>query len=400
MIEFSAKTRVPVKMWVPDYELDAMAVEQVINVANHPEVSDHVALMPDAHGGFGVPIGCVFPTEGVVIPNAVGVDIGCGMQAVRTSIDFDPGMGQHFWDAWASEVNERIPTGFEAHRTADPAREHHWLFEMSLRADALQDTMLRKGPAQLGTLGGGNHFLEAQVDEEDAIWLMVHSGSRGTGNQLARYYHTLAVAETEKRGVKVAKDLASLSFDEQAAHDYMHDMNWGMAFARESRMWMIEQLVRALEAAIGIPVDRIDTFDCMHNYAEFDGPEDHGIVLHRKGATDAGASSIGIIPGSMGSTSYIVHGKGNLDSYASCSHGAGRKMGRNVAKKTFDVDLVNIELEDAATFTTITKGQLDEAPGAYKDIATVIGRQRDLIDIVHTLRPLRTVKGDSRAKDD
>lgn len=387
-----------VKLWLPWEELEDGAKQQVVDVALHPELHGHVAIMPDSHVGYGVPIGCIFSTEGSIIPNAVGVDQGCGMQTIRTGVKLDPELHDRaFWDLWAHHVERQIPTGFRTHTQAIDSQRitHH-----QLRAKPIQEIMDAKVGVQLGTLGGGNHFLEAQVDAEGYIWFMVHSGSRGTGNKLAAYYHELAIAETRHRGLKVGADLASLSWEDKIAHDYYADLQWSMAFAEMSRTLMIAGMLEAFDDAGGemVSAEYDHNFDCMHNYAVFD----RQTTLHRKGATAVEHGEWAIIPGSMGTKSYIVSGQispDNMESYGSCSHGAGRVMGRNAAKRALDLEDVNANLA-RTTFSTVTKNTLDEAPEAYKDIETVIDRQRDIINIEFELTPVRTVKGDTRARDD
>jgi tRNA-splicing ligase RtcB (3'-phosphate/5'-hydroxy nucleic acid ligase) len=394
-------TKVPVKTWLPAAEIEAGAREQLLNVANHPEVGSHIAVMPDCHVGYGVPIGCIAPTVGAVIPNAVGVDIGCGLHAIQTGIAYDPErMDGRFWRDWASSAGREIPTGFASHK----APQKLGPLDRMLRAPGLQKLLKQKAAYQLGTLGGGNHFLEAQVDEDGELWLMVHSGSRHTGLRIANHYNGLAIDTSERRRLVVGRDLASLPLDGQPGQDYLADMQWATDFALANREEMGRKLLRALWRTMDarrLPVEtdavrRI--INIHHNFARL---EEHGgqqVMVHRKGATSAAAGEYGVIPGSMGSNSYIVRGRGNEDSFASCSHGAGRVMGRNVARKTITPDAFAASL--AGTFSKASMSYVDEAPLAYKDVDIVIARQADLVEVVHTLRPLITVKGDSKARDD
>lgn len=389
-----------VKTWLPPEEIEAGAMEQIANAARHPEVADTVAIMPDCHVGFGVTIGSVFPTVNAVLPNAVGVDIGCGMCALETGIAYDPErMDRAFWRQWSGQVARNIPTGFGMHKSPQALGE----LDRKLKAESLQHFVRERATVQLGTLGGGNHFLEAQVDERGVLWLMVHSGSRNTGLQIANHYNELAIDVTVRRSLPVGKDLASLPLDDQLGQDYVHDMQWATDFALASRRQMIgrmhEELLRALrQAGIADEGEPAELINIHHNFAAL---EEHGgreVMVHRKGATSAYAGQIGIIPGSMGTSSYIVRGRGNEHSLKSCSHGAGRRLGRNAARKT--ITEAEFVASLAGTHSKPSRSYLDEAPGAYKDIDTVIGRQADLIEIVHTLRPLITLKGDSRAKED
>jgi len=394
--EFNAEVRT----WLPVAEIEPGALEQIHNAAKHPEVADVVAIMPDCHVGYGVTIGCIFPTIDAVVPNAVGVDIGCGMCAVNTGVRYDRDrMGKAFWRGWAGQVTRDVPTGFSVHRTS----QRLGILDRPLRAKELQQFVAQKAAVQLGTLGGGNHFLEAQFDENDSLWLMVHSGSRHTGLRIADHYHKLAIEISKKRGLVVREDLASLPIDDESGQHYLHDMAWATDFALASRKQMIEQMLIALSRAIGAELPRPDIagdrfINIHHNFASFEEHDGRKVMVHRKGATSACLGQTGIIPGSMGTPSYIVRGLGNSESLMSCSHGAGRQMGRKAAQKAIT------EAEFAAsiksTYSKASMSYVDEAPGAYKDIDIVIGRQRDLIDIVHTLTPIITLKGDSRAKED
>jgi tRNA-splicing ligase RtcB len=358
-------------------------------------------VMPDCHVGYGVPIGCVAPTIGSVIPNAVGVDIGCGLHAIQTGIAYDrERMDQRFWREWASHVAREVPTGFASHK----APQKLGPLDRKLRATDLQRLLKEKAAFQLGTLGGGNHFLEAQVDEVGEIWLMVHSGSRNTGLRIANHYNGLAVDLTTRRRLDVGKDLASLPLDHEWGQDYLHDMQWATDFALANRKEMGQKLLRWLwrtMEAHRMPVTHdapLQVINIHHNFARL---EEHGgqqVMVHRKGATSAAKGEMGVIPGSMGTPSFIVRGLGNPDSFESCSHGAGRVMGRNVARKSITAKAFAESL--AGTFSKASMSYVDEAPLAYKDVEMVVDRQRDLVEVVHTLRPLMTVKGDSKARED
>jgi len=395
------ETGVPIRSWLPREEIEKGAWEQLVNVSNHPEIGSHVAVMPDCHVGYGVPIGCVAPTIGSVIPNAVGVDIGCGLHAIQTGIAYDrERMDQRFWREWASHVAREVPTGFASHK----APQKLGPLDRKLRATDLQRLLKEKAAFQLGTLGGGNHFLEAQVDEGGEIWLMVHSGSRNTGLRIANHYNGLAVDLTTRRRLVVGKDLASLPLDHEWGQDYLHDMQWATDFALANRKEMGQKLLRWLwrtMEAHRMPVTHdapLQVINIHHNFARL---EEHGgqqVMVHRKGATSAAKGEMGVIPGSMGTPSFIVRGLGNPDSFESCSHGAGRVMGRNVARKSITAKAFAESL--AGTFSKASMSYVDEAPLAYKNVEMVVDRQRDLVEVVHTLRPLMTVKGDSKARED
>lgn len=387
--------KAPIKTWLPPEEIEPGALDQLKNAARHPDVGPHVAVMPDCHVGFGVTIGCVFPTVDAVIPTAVGVDIACGMCAVPTGREYKPKrMDARYWGKWANDVRAAVPTGFGVYKQ----RQKWEGLDVELKARDLQPLIREKAAVQLGTLGGGNHFMEAQVDETGQIWLMVHSGSRHTGLRIADHYTAWAKAITKKRGLDVPADLASLPLDDEIARDYLHDMDWATRFALESRYRMLE----AMLAALGMEPEEVGGrqafINIHHNFARIEEHLGQTLVVHRKGATSARAGEIGIIPGSMGAPSYIVRGRGNPESFTSCSHGAGRRMGRNQARRTLDETALKQAL--AGTFTRPSLGFLDEAPQVYKDVTKVLARQEDLVEIVHTLKPIVTVKGDSKAKDD
>lgn len=386
--------RVPIRTWLPVDEIDPPTMAQLENAARHPDAAAHIAVMPDAHVGFGIPIGTVLATADAVIPNAVGVDIGCGMCAVNTGVRYDgERMDRRFWRAWAGQVSRDVPSGFAWHKQPQPLGS----LDRKLRAGHLQALVRDRAAVQLGTLGGGNHFLEAQRDEEGSIWLMVHSGSRHTGLQIARHYNQLAIEHSSRRGEHVPKDLAALSLDHQAGQDYLHDMEWATAYALENRKRMMQQMVEAIERAAGTVIET-RLINIHHNFANAEKHFGCEVIVHRKGATSAFAGQIGIIPGSMGTASYIVEGLGNELSLKSCSHGAGRRMGRRAAMKAITEQEFATSL--AGTHSRAARGYIDEAPGVYKDIDEVIERQRDLVRVLHVLTPIITVKGDSKYRDD
>lgn len=393
--------RAPIKSWMPPEEIEEGAMQQLIDIAGHPEVGPHIAVMPDCHVGYGVPIGCVAPTIGAVIPNAVGVDIGCGLHAIQTGVHYDrERMDQRFWREWGGQVNRDIPTGFQSHKSPEPLGA----LDQSLRASSLQALVRERAAFQLGTLGGGNHFLEALVDEDDELWLMVHSGSRHTGLRIAEHYNQAAIESTERRRLVTAKDLASLPLDDPEGQDYMTDMGWAAEYALANRLLMGQRLHSAFRTMmerrkldIG-PDEPRRVINIHHNFARIEDYDGQSLVIHRKGATSAYDGEYGVIPGSMGTASYIVRGLGNEQSYRSCSHGAGRVMGRGAARREITSDVFAASLAD--THSRASMSYVDEAPAAYKDIHVVIERQLDLIEVMHVLQPIMTVKGDSRARDD
>ncbi len=355
--------RAPIKTWLPVDEIEAGAMEQLINTASHPEIGSHVAVMPDSHVGYGVTIGSVVPTVNAVIPNAVGVDIGCGIHAIQTGIPYHrEQMGKDFWREWSGQVAREVPTGFSWHKAPQKLGE----LDRKMRASSLQHLLKEKAAVQLGTLGGGNHFLEAQVDQDGGIWLMVHSGSRNTGLQIANYYNHLAIAMTERRRLPVGKDLASLPLDEQIAQDYIEDMAWATDFAFASREQMGQKMLRALYRVLDVrrmtyvAADTLPSINIHHNFAQLEEHGGESVMVHRKGATSAYEGQLGIIPGSMGSKSYIVRGLGNDESFRSCSHGAGRRMGRNAAKRS--ITLAEFAASLDGTYSKQSMSYVDEAP--------------------------------------
>jgi tRNA-splicing ligase RtcB len=342
--------------------------------------------MPDCHQGYGIPVGSIMVTERSVIPNAVGVDIGCGVAAFTTGLKLVPSMDKAFWRNWSGQVAREVPTGFLAHRGSQKLGE----LDTALRARPLQPLLNEKAAVQIGTLGGGNHFMEATVSDAGDIWLVAHSGSRNTGLRIADHYHKLAVAMKASRGLDVTDSLASLPVDDQSGRDYLHDMTWAARFAAENRFRMLARMASALN----VDIARHQVIEVPHNLAWLSGDE----VTHRKGAIPAHLGQLGIIPGSMGTSSYIVEGLGNPASFESCSHGAGRQMSRSAARSA--ISEAEFASSLAGTYSKPSMRYVDEAPGAYKDIDLVMKRQSDLVSIVHRLTPVITLKGDSRAKED
>ena len=391
------RLRVPIKSWLPRAELDHATLDQLRAVARHPDVATHVAVMPDCHVGAAVTIGCVFPTIGSVVPAAVGSDIGCGMAAVATGLAYDPARhDRSFWQGWAERVRRAVPVGFGAHD-----RMQRWSgFDEPLRARDPQAAVRDEAARQLGTLGGGNHFMEAQVDEAGSIWLMVHSGSRRAGGLIARHYDGLARTVDARRSANAPPGLGALPLDDQVGQDFLHDMDWAARFALKNRYLVLERMLAALDLdAAGIG-GRAAFINIHHNFAREEEHFGQRVVVHRKGATSARADELGLIPGSMGAKSYVVHGRGHPESFSSCSHGAGRRLSRGRAREEIDTVDLAIALLEAGVHTPALAALRDEAPQVYKDVEQVLARQADLVEIVQTLRPLMTIKGDLRARDD
>lgn len=381
----------PIKLWLHDVDTDTL--EQAKHLANLPFAHHHIALMPDAHVGYGMPIGGVAATKGVVIPNAVGVDIGCGVCAVRTSL-ID--IAKPELKKTLQKIRNSIPLGFKHHKkprhnTQMPKAED----EISAKLFPVIAREYEKGRHQLGTLGGGNHFIEIQKGDDGHIWLMIHSGSRNIGYQVAGHYNKLAKDYNTKHGSIVPKNwqLDYLPLHSKRGDDYLREMNYCVRFAFHSRKEMMRTVCEIFHD-FDPGVSFAEQFDIAHNYASEEFHFGEKVIVHRKGATKAEKNQIGIIPGSQGSSSYIVRGLGNSESFNSCSHGAGRKLGRKQAQKRLDLQKEIAKLESRGVLHAIrSKRDLDEAAGAYKDINEVMKNQQDLVTIEIELKPLAVVKG-------
>ena len=399
----------PVKSWCENCEEGA--VKQAVNLAHHPALVHHVALMPDAHQGYGMPIGGVVAAKGAVIPAAVGVDIGCGMIATETDVPAEAFAEMSFRRAFQEKLKERIPVGEGvSHRvTQDWEGFEEYTAHNGMRSSLWPSKLDRMN---LGTLGGGNHFIELQKstaldgsgDPEGGakVWLMIHSGSRNLGKRIEEHYHRIAARMCERFHSPLPdKDLAFLPIEEQTGHDYFTDMLFALRYARENRRRMMEAMKETL--AEFVPgVNFVRTIDIHHNYAAFEEHFGEKVCVHRKGATSAKLDEIGIIPGSMGTASYIVRGLGNPESFMSCSHGAGRRMSRIAASTTLTVEecdkaMDGIVCERWHKYKGFgkAKGRLDlsEAPQAYKDIEDVIASELDLVEPLVRLVPLASLKG-------
>ena len=381
----------PIKLWLEDIEEGAL--EQAKNLANLPFIFKHIAIMPDSHQGYGMPIGGVMATKDVVVPNAVGVDIGCGMCAVKTALtELDQDTLKKIMGGSAKYkggVRSKIPVGFKHHsKKQDPALIGHWEglpIVTEEYASALK---------QLGTLGGGNHFIEIQKGSDGYIWLMVHSGSRTIGFKVAHHYNQLAIELNEKWKASVPKSwqLAFLPLDSQEGIDYLAEMKYCVEFASANRKLMMQGVKEALLNVVATNFE--EAIDVPHNYAAMEHHFKTNVMIHRKGATKAYKEQLGIIPGSQGTSSYIVSGKGEPESFMSCSHGAGRKMGRKQAQRELNLEEQKTLLDVAGVIHSIkNQKDLDEAPGSYKDIAIVMANQEDLVTIKVELKPLAVVKG-------
>lgn len=393
----------PIKMWVDGVKIEDKALEQVKNVARMPMVHGHVAVMPDVHWGIGATVGSVIPTRGAIIPAAVGVDIGCGMIAQRTTLeasDLPDNLLEIRHAIEAVVPHGRSDNGGAGDRgswgTPPTWVEDRWgELDGELRTITAKHPKLehRRRINQLGTLGTGNHFIEVCLDEEQRVWVMLHSGSRGSGAAIGQYFIEAAKREMEKYFVTLPdRDLSFLPEHTPLFDDYVEAVSWAQDYARTNREIMMRAAVQALSATLGhgIGVDA-EAINCHHNYVSRENHFGANVWVTRKGAVRARLGEMGIIPGSMGARSFIVRGKGNPESLCSCSHGAGRAMSRTEAKKRFTV-------EDHAAATKHVECRkdadvVDETPAAYKDIDAVMAAQADLVDIVHTLSQVVCIKG-------
>jgi tRNA-splicing ligase RtcB (3'-phosphate/5'-hydroxy nucleic acid ligase) len=394
------QARVPVHLYTND--IDAQAIQQLLNVANLPIVFPYVAAMPDVHAGIGATVGSVIPTRNAIIPAAVGVDIGCGMNAVRTTLT-----AKDLPDSLArlrSAIEKDVPVGFEAHewdkvrgsaqeKTSRPllgrlnsiVQKHGGVVKMMRQFD-------RSWICQLGTLGGGNHFIELCVDEEQRVWVMLHSGSRGVGNVMGRYFIEAARKDMRRNNINLPdEDLSYFSEGSDWFDDYVEAVDWAQDYALLNRAEMMRRVLSVMTNTL--PKFKLDgeAINCHHNYVQKETHGSESLYITRKGAISAQTGQLGVIPGSMGAKSFVVRGKGNAASFCSCSHGAGRAMSRNEAKRRFS----KFDLADQTQGIECRKdaGVVDEIPAAYKNIDEVMAHQTDLVDIEHTLTQVLCVKG-------
>lgn len=394
------ETATPIKGWVNGVPLEAEAHQQLKNIASIPFVGPWVAVMPDVHLGKGATVGSVIPTRGAIIPAAVGVDIGCGMAAVRTTL-----RAEDLPDSLAllrNSIERSVPVG------NGPGGDHRKL------PDSIETRLAQSGLAQrleaikakhrgirtdkidrqIGTLGGGNHFIEICLDEAGSVWVMLHSGSRGTGNLIGTYFIQRAREELARRILHFHvpdKDLAFFMEGEALFDDYVEAVSWAQDYARANREAMMARVLHEMRHRL--PKFQLDKLavNCHHNYVQREQHHGQSLLVTRKGAVSAQAGELGIIPGSMGAKSFIVRGKGNPDSFCSCSHGAGRTMSRTAARK--QITLKQHREATAHVECRKDEGVIDESPAAYKDIDAVMAAQSDLVEVVHTLRQVVCIKG-------
>lgn len=378
---------VPIELWAPVHEVESAALDQLKNVAALPDVFHHVAVMPDVHYGIGATVGSVVAMRGAVCPAAVGVDIGCGMTAVRTSLtasDLPDDLG-----ALRSAVEAAIPVGFNSHTKVSSAVLALPLWRRFNDLTRTVQPLAVKANAQMGTLGGGNHFIELCLDQADTVWIMLHSGSRNIGKTLAEYHINVARNLPHNTGLP-DRDLAVFKAGTPEMDAYRHDLFWAQEYAAKNRAVMVglyKQVLLKMFPQVSFNAE----ISCHHNYVSEERHYGEDVLVTRKGAISANRGQYGIIPGSMGTSSYIVIGLGNPLSFNSASHGAGRRMSRGAAKRQFTV--ADLEAQTAGVECRKDVGVLDEIPGAYKDIDQVMANQKDLVIIDSHLRQVMCVKG-------
>ena len=393
-------SRIPIKGWVNGVPLEEQAQRQLQNLSGLPFVGPWIAAMPDVHLGKGATVGSVLPTRGAIIPAAVGVDIGCGMAAVRTTLkasDLPDSLAQ-----LRSSIERGVPVGNgrggEHGRMPDSVTTRLVQSGLGDRLAAIKDKHRRirtdKIERQLGTLGGGNHFIEICLDESDAVWVMLHSGSRGTGNLIGTYFIERARQELAHRvlGFHLPdQDLAFFMEGEELFEDYVEAVSWAQDYARHNREVMLERVLGEMRHRLPKFQLAKMAVNCHHNYVQRETHYGESLLVTRKGAVSAREGELGIIPGSMGTRSYIVRGKGNPESFHSCSHGAGRVMSRTAARQ--NITLAQHREATAHVECRKDAAVIDESPAAYKSIDDVMAAQSDLVEVVHTLRQVLCVKG-------
>jgi tRNA-splicing ligase RtcB len=400
---------VDVKMWTKFVPVESGAIDQLRSITKLPFVFKHVAAMPDVHIGVGSTVGTVLATRSAVIPAAVGVDIGCGMIACRISLkaeDLPDNLHR-----LRTEIETMVPVGFDQHDTSrlngkghqgtrTLLNNHYNQLKGGLKAivakhpaiDKMVTDAEAKAHTQLGSLGGGNHFIELCLDENNDVWIMLHSGSRGIGNAIGRYFIELAQKDMERQMINLPhRDLAYLQAGSLYYDDYIEAVSWAQGYARHNRDVMLELVITAMTRFLPAFKVTKEAINCHHNYVSEESHYGEDVIITRKGAVSAQLGELGIIPGSMGAKSFIVRGLGNSESFCSCSHGAGRTMSRSAAKKKITVE-DHIKATEGVECRK-DEGMIDESPAAYKSIDDVMASQTDLVQIVHTLKQVLCVKG-------
>jgi tRNA-splicing ligase RtcB len=392
MAVLRASTKVPVKVWTDEIEEEAR--RQLERTAELPFVFHHVAAMPDVHLGKGATVGSVVATRGAICPATVGVDIGCGMIAQKTTLTADD-LSASLLRKLRSDIERSVPVGYHEHGQASPAAakfmaSHH-------PPSVAGDELVRKAARQLGTLGGGNHFIEICLDEEGAVWVMLHSGSRNVGNTVAQAHIGRAKQMMKKAMIVLPDpDLAYFTAETPEFAAYLDDLHWCQDYARENRELMMDAVLRQIAYATGRGGDVTgllapERVNCHHNYVATETHFGREVLLTRKGAIRARKGDMGIIPGSMGTGSYIVRGLGNPEAFESAPHGAGRRMSRTEARRRFTVE--DLKQQTAGVECRKDSAVVDEIPGAYKEIDDVIEKSSDLVEVVAKLKQVLCVKG-------
>jgi tRNA-splicing ligase RtcB len=388
--------RVPVKAYTD--EIETSARQQLINLSQLPIVFHHVAAMPDVHTGIGATVGSVIATERAIIPAAVGVDIGCGMIASRTSLTANNIDGKALKRVF-DQISRDVPVGRDQHKEGRALKAAARPFEPALKRIIAEHPALEKRfpraqnwICQLGTLGGGNHFIEVCLDETGHLWVMLHSGSRGIGNAIGTYFIELARRDMERQQRHLPdRDLAYFEQGAEYFDDYVEAVSWAQSYAARNRQAMMDLVLAALARHLPSFEVTSEVVNCHHNYVERERHFGRQVWVTRKGAIRARDGDPGIIPGSMGARSYIVRGKGAEESFKSCAHGAGRRMSRSAAMKAFTPQ--DVAAQTAGVLCRKDKGVIDEIPAAYKDIDEVMANQSDLVEVLHTLKQVICVKG-------
>ena len=380
--------------WAPEAQIEDSALEQIASLSKMPFIFKHVAVMPDCHFGLGATVGSCIPTMGAIIPAAVGVDIGCGMIAAKTGLN-RADLPDDLSDI-RKAIEHQIPLSAGRYnasvkKTAKPRVERLDARAAELGRLEFYNKTSRNWRKQLGSLGSGNHFIEVVLDEEDGVWAFLHSGSRGVGNRIASHHIKIAKGLMERDGVELPNDdLAYLEQDTPEFEDYMADLEWAQEFALLNREEMMERIIKLMRYRCG-DFEVVERIQCHHNFTQREKHFGEDILVSRKGAIEAREGQLGLIPGSMGTRSYVVRGKGNALSFNTAPHGAGRSMSRRKARESFTMEdfdrlMTGIEVNRSEAF-------LDELPGAYKDIDLVMEQSQDLVETLHTFRQVVNVKG-------
>ena len=390
MIQTVLENKVPVKIWTKNIEAEAL--QQLENLASLPFIFKHVAVMPDVHWGLGATIGSVIPSKTAVIPAAVGVDIGCGMCAVKTGFSAADLEGK--LSKTRQRIERDVPVGFEGNRRIEGRAESWEGWKLFSELTGKVSDLKKRALEQLGSLGGGNHFIEICLDTENNVWILLHSGSRHIGKSVADVHIHEAKRIMARQEFKIPdRDLAYFTAKDPEFKSYLRDVEWCQRYATENREIMVERIIHILARELneGKPFPILMRVNCHHNYVSLEKHFGENVYVTRKGAVSARQGQLGIIPGSMGTASYIVEGLGNPESFMSCSHGAGRAMSRHAAKKKF----TERDLEEQTKNVECRKdrGVLDEIPGAYKDIDKVMKDQEDLVTVKAKLKQALCVKG-------